>query len=255
MVMEKVLEDRSLTSTINIDKNKRLISSRRNFIAWATLIPLCSLILSKEANAFWPLIVRLFAHSVGRRLFTRGLARSATQTPSRVRRPNTSIVNSRSNETKFRVTDALEIAGNVYNASDELNLAEFVEKTVWETNSSNNPASIVIDNENSSNNMNTGNINIKLRDVASKKVEFTANVDSMIIPPKTRLVIDMKFSNIPSAGIKRIHGDYGDNKHNAQESGYILVLDNARKKLKGRTVDDLYDEFEKNKLKSKYILG
>lgn len=247
MDMEELQEGH--LSTLNTEEKKQKIS-RRKFIVFVTLFPLTS-VSSKKADAnplAWLVVtfVGFVARQLVKRLITSGIKKITTRVV------RTSVKRKR----RFSSGGSISMKGgvdirNAVEATQQskkfIDLADFLVDTVWDKSSNINPASVVIDNKHQENPVNTGNINIKLKDVETGNIDIEGTILSIEIPPKSRLVLDMNFSSLPSTGVKTIEGTYGDVNNNATSSGQILVLNNARKKLKGRSVDELYEEYKKGK--------
>lgn len=246
MVLEKGQEDH--ISTLGFDASKSSVESlsKRQFVIFTSLVPIAAIFPSRNADAFLPaLVIRLFARSLFRKFASRVIGR----TVSRIRKPviNTSKT---SKQVKVGVSDVLTVVNTAANVVD---IAEFLKRTVWDSSQATNTASMTIDNVDNSRNIHTGDINIHLHDVEKNRNEISSTIPSIKIPAKTRLVIDIKFENLSNPGIKKLYGTFG-NGNKVEQSGEILVLKNAHKKLRGRSINDLYKDYLNGK-KSKYILG
>lgn len=258
MVMGKEQEGRILT--LDFDESRSIESlSKRRLIILATLIPIASIFPEKEANAVIPaLIMRLFARSLFRKFATKSASRIVPRLrkvpPVIVRDPASHSRKRRARTPEMKYGDVIEIAKTV---SDTVDIANNLDRTVWDSSPRIiNMGSMTIDNSDASRRIETGDINIHLRDLHSNATEFSSVISSVPIPARTRLVVDMKFQNLDNIGVKKLYGSFGNGKYDAKESGEILVLENASKKLKGRSVNDLYKEYQRYKsTNSKYILG
>lgn len=236
------------TLTLDTSNDDDLLFTRRRFIVFATLFPLGIGSQKIDANPLGWLAVAAFGY-LARNFIKKTVAKTLVKSKVKTFAKQRNLDSAKNG--KISVSNASGYKNHGVNMVD---LSLLLGKTVWDKNSNNNPASIVIDNTHIDNSVNTGNINVELKDDKNGRIDVAATILPLDIPPKSRLVLDMKFSSLPSSGLKKLDGTYGDGNHNISKSGKILVVSNANiMKENGKTVDELYKEYEKNGLRSKYI--
>lgn len=220
--------------------------SRRDFLILASITPL--VMMPTTSDAIWfALLFRLFARSVVGGLVRRGVSsgvRSISRSAIRQGQKNVSVKKAIKIDSSKKRVDSKGMS-----IGDIIDYQELLANQVWDKNG-NNESNIIIENQKSYT-QNTKDIEVKLYDEnKNNHVDIHARIEPIDIPPKSRLILDLNFKNLPSEGMKRLHGSYGDS-HQAETSGKILVTSNRR----GISIDELYQKYEnKNDLSNSRLI-
>jgi len=207
--------------------------NRRNFIIYLSFLPLTT--LPSRSDAFWQLI------PIGIRIFARPLLRYVTKgifKPQAIARPRINVPS--------RASIAIDKAIKINNhRNDIINTGVLLADELWKQGSKNSSSSVITNTSDQPHN--TGDIKIQLRDTDTAHVDVQATIEPLIIPPKSKLILEIGFSNLPSEGMKRLHGTYNSNKQGnerqrVESSGRILVAHNTR----GVSISELYRRYNRN---------
>lgn len=207
------------------------MKSRRKFIKLAVLTPLCatgSLILfPKEAEAFFPLLARIFLGGFVRRTVTKtvtravggNLARKVALSSAR------SLVGQGSKRyiTKKVVTrygismgGAVSISSDVYAMARECNA-----EAIWVNRGYDNLFNVEFNNK--SKDYKGGNLSLLIKDVEKGVVKRKIYAGYLSAPPKKKFIFPFEISELPFTGIVNIEGRVIDENISCKPSGNIVI--------------------------------
>ena len=209
----------------------------------------------REANAFWPIIIRFLGQALGKTLIrssarsisrkaTRGavntVSRSARGKAARVSATGATFVHpnlydSRKKKPSFQeefIQSSIEVAG-------EKGLGHLLNDTVWYKQNVKNEASAVITNYGNSS-TETGTIDMVLEDKSSREPDLRIQVDSFALPAQSECVLDFSVEELPNEGLKNLTSY--SNRQQCKPSGNILVAD-TRYDGHGMTISELYQQY------------
>ena len=190
------------------------------------MLPLSFFSLPRNAHPVIPaLLARAFARSLPKNIFGN----------SRNLRPINGITPPIRNGT----WNARDVFNIIDGASDMLDIAGFLSATFWKSEEK-NPASIMINNTNNEEKLNTEEIFVSLQKKSEGKIEIETVIEPISIPPQSRLILNLEISGHLDPGTKQIHGKY-NNGVNIEPSGDIFVRNNTHRKIK--TIDQHIEDY------------
>jgi hypothetical protein len=183
--------------------------------------------LPNKSDAFFQLI------PVAIRLFGRPILKHTIKQFTKPKRINIARIKTASENNNITIEKAIK-ANNREN--DIVNTGVFLADHLWKQHTSNRSTTMIVNSSNEPHN--TGEIKVQLRDEDTAHVDVQATIQPIEIPSKSQLILETKFRNLPSSGMKRLYGTY-NMEQEAKRSGRILVASSTN----GISIDELYDKY------------
>jgi len=200
--------------------------SRREFLLLSATSPI--LLIPTKSEAFFPaLIIRFIAGKLIRIFIKKGAKRFIK---------NLVVENvKKRGRARVSIKNVVQIHKNIKHL---VNTHKYLSNQVWNRNKENH-STLVISNP-SHRTVKTKKITLKMKDRNDKRTEFKAKVNSISIPPKSTVVVDLGVKKIRRTGLKRLHASV---KKHKTSSGNILVSNHTN----GLTVEELYRRYYQKK--------